>query len=332
MFPLALALVSLAACGGTDRATSEMTTDRVSDGLTAASFAPTTAAAAALSTAAATTAAPAASGAKSADAPTSFGLPTQFPEGRKIAMTAGVDIEVASVSDASIKATLMVEAAGGYVAKQQTDLGAQPISTLVLKVPPSNLSGVMEQFGRLGTVLARTQNSDDLTAQYVDLEGRIVAAQQSVARVTDLMNRTGSLAEQAMVEGELTRRQTELEQLLGQKRLVENRTDVATLTLTLKPIPKVEARVTVPTPEPEPVPDTLPGWKRIGKDSVKLLATALYIAALAIVAIAPWALMASMVLGPVWLVVRRRRRAANALRVEQRLNEPVGPDRERIDA
>lgn len=78
--------------------------------------------------------------------------------------------------------------------------------------------------------------SDDLSAQIADLDVRIQATEASVARVRDLIAKAGSVGEIAVVEGELTRRETELETMKAQKRANAERVSFATITLSLDTI------------------------------------------------------------------------------------------------
>ncbi len=264
--PILAVVLGLGACGGSDNATSD-------------------------------SAAPAATSVASAQ--TGAGV-NAAPEGQdaKIILTAGLEIVVDDVSDASIRVATTVEGVGGRVFSQQTSLGESPRSTLVLKVPPAKLSGLLEALGNVGTVIGRTQQSEDVTAQFVDLEGRISAAKASVARMRELLDKTGTVSELAQIEGELTKRQTTLEQLLGQQRVLSSRVDLGTVTVSL--VPKDAA--------PKPIDDSLPGIGEALRKSGGALRTAGYTVVLVIVTLAPWLLVAAIVGFPL-MAWRRRRRA-----------------------
>ena len=156
----------------------------------------------------------------------------------KVIVTITLEVEVADVASAAIQAQTLAEGANGYVSSQQTALGDHPTSTLVLKVPPDKATGLIELLGRLGKVLARTQQSNDVTAQFVDLDARITTARTSVERVRSFLDRATVVSDLATLESELTRRQTELEQLIGQQKVLASQAEMATVTLTLNPTAK----------------------------------------------------------------------------------------------
>jgi Domain of unknown function (DUF4349) len=316
---VALLLVALVGCGSSSKATTSATTS--------ATFAPVTTAAAA-----ATTAAPASGGfsdqqaiktstaAATTIAPNPGGAPPPAGVERKIATVSTVDIQVKEVGDATVKITAFIEGAGGYVSAQQTSLGDNPTSTISAKIPPSQLSGLLNSIGGVGKVVARGQQADDVTAQYVDLEGRIASQRISVDRMRELYAKASTVEELAKAEGELARRESELESMLGQKRVLDGRVDLATITISIHPEPVTTAT----TVAGKSISKVKPG-DAFGK-SMKAMGR--FFAALLVifVVLAPWLLVAALVLAPlVWIVRRQARsRAARMERILIEARRPLG--------
>jgi Domain of unknown function (DUF4349) len=313
---VAVLLVALVGCGSSSKTA------------TSATFAPATTAAAG----AATTAAPASTGLadqQAAKISTDFSQApsttvAQKPGGapvpveRKIATVSTVDIQVKEVGDATVKITAFIEGAGGYVSAQQTSLGDNPTSTISAKIPPSQLSGLLNSIGGVGKVVARGQQADDVTAQYVDLEGRIASQRISVDRMRELYAKATTVEELAKAEGELARRESELESMLGQKRVLDGRVDLATLTISIHPEPVTSAT----TVAGKSISKVKPG-DAFGK-SMKAMGR--FFAALLVifVVLAPWLLVAALVLAPLAWIVRRQARA-RAARMERILIEARRP-------
>lgn len=249
----------------------------------------------------------ASTGSATANAPGRSTTPVPAPPAdRKVIVTVSVDVEVADVGAASLKASTYIEGLGGYVANQQTNFGGPgrtPSSTIVMKVPPAKVSTLLQSLNGLGKLLTQTQQSEDVTATFVDVESRIVAARASVERVRLFMSQTTDVNQLAAVESELTRRETELEQLLGQQRMLSSQTELATVTLTLQPTP-VEA-----TP-PAKADDDMTVGKALEQGTDALFGAGLVIAIVA-AWLAPWLIPAAVVLAA-WLIVRRRRRRGHA--------------------
>jgi Na+-transporting methylmalonyl-CoA/oxaloacetate decarboxylase gamma subunit len=138
-----------------------------------------------------------------------------------------------SVSSISASAARL----GGGVASSDVQFGAgegglgNGFAVLVVKVPPGQVNRLLDDLDATGEVLSLSQSAQDVTEQLVDLDVRIDNARQSVANVRGFMERTQNLNELVTLEAELTRRQTELEQLEAQQRNLSERVALATLTI-----------------------------------------------------------------------------------------------------
>ncbi len=124
--------------------------------------------------------------------------------------------------------------AGGQVDGDKRTGGSSPTADLVLRVPPDALDATVEQVAALATVTNRSVQTDDVTSQYTDLEGRIAALQTSTARLRGFLASATDANQIASIEGELTRRESDLESLQGQLRVLTAKTDLATLTVAVR--------------------------------------------------------------------------------------------------
>jgi hypothetical protein len=153
--------------------------------------------------------------------------------GRSVIRTAELEVQVDDVAAAGRRAVVVAEAAGGFLADEQSELGDEPASTLVVKVPPERFTPVLDELARLGEPVAKRVGSDDVTEVVVDLEGRLAAARASVDRLRELLAQAGDVPQIVSVESELARREGEVEALAGQLRSLESQVDLATITLQL---------------------------------------------------------------------------------------------------
>lgn len=178
------------------------------------------------------------------------GLPVQA--GRSIVATAELEVEVDDVEDAARRAADAAVVAGGFLAEQDA-VASQRSATLVLRVPTERYDEVLDASVALGEVIAQRVDTADVTDQVIDLEARIASGQASVARVRDLLAESGDVIQLATVEGELARREAELESLLGQQRVLVDQVALATIRLSLSEPP-------VPAAEVAAAPEDRPGF------------------------------------------------------------------------
>lgn len=227
------------------------------------------------------------------------GLPVGEPiqAGRSIIATADVLVDVDDVSTASQRAVDAATAAGGFLAQQEALLAEGRI-VLTLRVPSERFQAVLGDVAGLGTVVEQRIGTEDVTDQVVDLESRIASARVSVDRLREMLTRSGDVAQLSTVEGELARREADLESLLGQQRVLADRVALATIRVDLR-----QPEAADPVTEDD---DDLPGFLgglRGGWDGLVTVASVLVTGlGYAVPFLVPFA-----VIGGVWLLVVRRR-------------------------
>ena len=101
-------------------------------------------------------------------------------------------------------------------------------------------------------VIRESAVGEDVTEEYVDLEGRLKGVQATAARTEALLEKAEKVDEALKVNTELGRLQEQIEQVTGRMEYLENRAAYSTINVTLSP-------VVTPTPTPTPAPGWLPG-------------------------------------------------------------------------
>ena len=85
----------------------------------------------------------------------------------------------------------------------------------------------------LGTVVREESTTEDVTAQYVDLQARVRNWRAQETVLLRLMDRADSIEESITVQRRLQSVQETIERLLGQLRVLRDRTDLSTITVEL---------------------------------------------------------------------------------------------------
>ena len=177
-------------------------------------------------------------GGQTATTPDASGaLPAITPLGGALAITAGVTVEVVDVRKAVLDIPTLVQAKGGAIYNTDIQVGDPRSATamITVKVPPADLEPLIAGLGGVGTLVSRTQQTEDVSTQITDVEVRVATATASVDRIRALLADAKNLQDVTAIESELTARETTLEQLLAQQRNLDGRVQLATLTITLTP-------------------------------------------------------------------------------------------------
>ncbi|MCK6472030.1 MAG: DUF4349 domain-containing protein [Planctomycetes bacterium] len=157
----------------------------------------------------------------------------------KIIKTGELTVEVKNYGEAAARAETAMMKHGGFMADSRNAdrPGGTKIGTLVIRVAPEKFEELFADLKKLGTVMQERAGGQDITAQYVDTEARILNLQVAEARLQELiktktwMDKVSSLLE---VERELTRVRGQIESYQGQMRVWKDQISLSTIRLTLQ--------------------------------------------------------------------------------------------------
>lgn len=218
-----------------------------------------------------------------------------------LARSATLDLRVPDITQAA--ATLRTTAAGAQGAVTSEEISSRSEhgwGQVVISVPSAKLDATLDQLATVGTVESRTTSTTDETAAYTDTESRIETMRASIARIRQLIERTDDIEQLVTLEGELSTRVADLEALLAQMEAITQRTTMSPITVSL-------TEEGAPTdPEDGFLAGLAAGWDAF-TGSARVTLTALG-------ALTPFALAGGLVLGPLALWWRRRRRVSPAAR------------------
>lgn len=149
---------------------------------------------------------------------------------RQVVYTADLVVRVSSVSKAAPLALTETKRHAGFVFSQDADQSRHEV-VLTLKVPAEGFDSLLGAVSDLGRVLRRSLKAQDVTADVVDIEGRLKTAQASADRLRSLLGDAKNAADVVAIEGELAKRETEIESLQGRLRVLNDQVALATLTV-----------------------------------------------------------------------------------------------------
>lgn len=217
--------------------------------------------------------------------------------------TGAVALRSDDVGQTRYDVQVLVDEHAGQVSddKTETDRSGNPLrSRMVLRVPVADFDEVMDALARLETLASTTTSSEDVTTQLIDVEARIKVQQASVQRVRQLLTRAATIRDIMAIENELANRQAQLDSLLQQQAYLKDQTSMSTVKVNIerKPDPKKAA----PKDDDDGFLSGLSaGWSGL-KTTVVAVATV-------VGAVLPFAAVALLLGVPVWLLVRRLRKA-----------------------
>ncbi len=197
--------------------------------------------------------APTTSGTGGATTNTAPALPSGVGQSARVEQTGSLSLTVAkgALTKTMTELSFLASAYNGFVANSQTQRGAvattgAPSGSITLQVPVDSFSDLLKKAQALGKTDDLTTKATDVTGQYVDLQSRITALQDSRQQYLTIMAKATSVGDVLAVQAQLDTIQSQIEQLQGQLQLLTSQTTYSTL--------NIEVSEGTPRVPPHPTP------------------------------------------------------------------------------
>lgn len=212
--------------------------------------------------------------------PVSGGLVPPGGVQRQVIRNAEVSLDVVSLDQALNAATQVAVAAGGFVAEtwvsqgQEGPVPKEPVPVrpgglfgrpdgsgagrgagvgdlpregrLVLRIPAARFDEVMPRLRQLGRVSSERVFTQDVTAEYIDLEARVSNLEEQERRVRSLLSMAKTVDEVLRIESELARIRTEIDSHKGRLRFLADQVAYSTINLSLRETVRAAETVSPP--------------------------------------------------------------------------------------
>jgi Domain of unknown function (DUF4349) len=161
---------------------------------------------------------------------------------RKIIRNAEITLESTDPEEGLRKIASIAEARGGFVVtsevKQEGSAasGAAKTATVVARVPAAQFEAAIEEIRKAGSrILHEKRTGQDVTEEFIDLEARIRTKRALEAQFLEIMKQAQKVSEALEVQRQLADVRTEIEQLEGRRRFLENQSSLSTITVKIEP-------------------------------------------------------------------------------------------------
>lgn len=223
------------------------------------------------------------------------------PADRKLIYEANIRMEVKNYEAAKQRLQQLVERSKGYVLQfSDQESESERGGSFVIKVPATGFTAFLDELGTWEALdYHREYSANDVTEEYVDLEARLTARRAMEARLLAFMEKATRADDLVQFSSELGSVQSEIEQIVGRKRYLDNHVAMSTVNMRLY------------QPVNAPVVQGLKNafGTRMANTLVQsweTLVQFVQVIILFLTALLPFACAAAIVGVPIWLLVKRR--------------------------
>ncbi len=233
---------------------------------------------------------------------------------RKIIYSASVNLVVDDFNPVSARIDALAKQFGGFIARSNLygSEGEPRRGEWTLRVPADQYNALVQGAQKIGQVRSLSSDSQEVTAEYIDLESRIRNLRVEEQRLhSHLAESTKTLKDILAIEHELSRVRGEIERYEGQLNLLKDLTSLSTVQISVEEIKDY-------VPEPTEEPGYTTQVARVWGSSIDAVGTFFTWLSLAIVGLTPWLVVILPLLVAFMYVLRRLARRMRAAR-----NKPV---------
>ncbi len=168
-------------------------------------------------------------------APANAGGPFQGKRAPILIYTADFTMSVFEVKRSLDAVESLAKDAGGYLARRDDQ-------SITVRIPAEKFQDLVVSIEKVGDVLHRNVVSEDVTAEYRDLEVQLSNMLALRARFEKLLEKAQKVEEALSIERELGRITGEIERIKGRLKLLTDLAQYSTITVTFQPRTSAEVQ------------------------------------------------------------------------------------------
>lgn len=172
---------------------------------------------------------------------------------RKLIKNVDMNVETTEFDSLVAKISQKVDALGGYIESSEVygdgvnDSFGTRSAYYTLRIPNQKLDDFLETVAENSNITRKSENVEDVTLQYVDVESRKKSLQVEQQRLTELLSEAQDIDVIIVLESKLTEIRYQIESLESQLRTYDNQVDYSTVHVSVSEVeiytpPKPESR------------------------------------------------------------------------------------------
>lgn len=130
---------------------------------------------------------------------------------------------------------------------------------LTFRIPTDKLDQFKAEIRKTGNVISENISSEDITSDYIDVEGRLATARAHKERLMELMDTAANLADLIALQKEIANVEAQIEQLTTSLEKWNNLVDLSTVNLTVREVDELVIKPVTPKSFGQKIVDTFKG-------------------------------------------------------------------------
>lgn len=164
---------------------------------------------------------------------------TESTSARKLIRTKSVTVETKNLDKSIEQVNTAIDTFGAYVEYSTLDKSSydeRRTYSMTIRVPEDKLDAFMTQLDSTGTVTSASENTEDVTLKYTDIEAHKKALKTEYDRVMELLEKAETMDQILALESKLSDLRYQLDSYESQLKVMDNQITYSTVSLTLREV------------------------------------------------------------------------------------------------
>ncbi|MDP2892052.1 MAG: DUF4349 domain-containing protein [Bacillota bacterium] len=162
---------------------------------------------------------------------------------QKLIRTATIEMQTQNYDTDLEKIYTRIQALGGYI-ENSSETGKKPeegeiygrIAYYLARIPKVRFDSFLKELGKIGTLVSRSVESQDVTGQYADTDNKLETAQKKLELLQNFFAKAKTVDEMLDIESRISQVEQDIEALSGQLKYYDSQVDYSSVSITLQEI------------------------------------------------------------------------------------------------
>lgn len=162
-----------------------------------------------------------------------------YDTSRKLVYNSNISLESKKFDEDVAKIKELVSEKGGYLESNSTygnaEYGGRSASMLA-RIPADKYQEFMSSAGDVGALTSKSENVEDITSSYVDVQARLKSLNTKLERLQELEAQADNLTDLLEIEDRINDVQYQIESYTAQKKTYDDKIDYSTVTIDINEV------------------------------------------------------------------------------------------------
>lgn len=162
-----------------------------------------------------------------------------YDTSRKLVYNSNIRLESKKFDDDVARVKELVSDNGGYLESNSTygnvEYGSRSASMLA-RIPADKYQAFMSSVGDVGSLTSKSENVEDITSSYVDVQARLKSLNTKLARLQELEANAENVTDLLEIEDRINDVQYQIESYTAQKKTYDDQIDYSTVSIDIEEV------------------------------------------------------------------------------------------------